>query len=476
MDATQVCNLNNINDLNKGNSFPNFTNFYFNPMQNMMLNNFGNFSNLNMNYQMNNFAQNNQFFNYNSAPMPPINYNNFFMPNQAPNMNYNMMNMNNMMNNMANKMENIKLNDYCHNADDLNCQKNNINNIQPMLNTVNSMNNIQPNYCMNNSVNEMNIQNNMNNMNNMLNSVNIMNNNMNYYNNFNSMNNYFNNNFVNGDDNNLSNSFNNITIPKLSEEFSLCQNIDLNNESNTLKPFINDINIIFAFTTAESFTISCRLNEKLSTVINRFKDSQCPERLKDSLVNCLHNGAKLDLEKTLKESGINKGDRIVFISNISDNNEDKKEKENSNNNNNSLASLSSSGIIVKEHIHNLVYCLNNFSWKCNICKIKYEKKSPKYYCSICNFALCEKCHDIRNYPKKKEFPEGSLDADITIKKKFLKTVYHKHYLAYCRTSRDTDELKQWYCNNCKETFENDVWSFYCTKCDFDLCKKCAGYN
>ena len=101
---------------------------------------------------------------------------------------------------------------------------------------------------------------------------------------------------------------------------------------------------------------------------------------------------------------------------------------------------------------------------------------PKYYCSICNFSLCEKCHEIRNYPKKKAFPDEINNSNISVQKKFLKTVYHKHYLVYSRTSRDSDELKQWYCNNCKETFDNNVWSFYCTKCDFDLCTKCAGYN
>jgi polygalacturonase len=78
-----------------------------------------------------------------------------------------------------------------------------------------------------------------------------------------------------------------------------------------------------------------------------------------------------------------------------------------------------------------------------------------------------------------ELSAGIYDVDIsniTIKKKFLKTVYHKHILVYSRTSRDSTEYKQWFCNNCKTTYENDVWSFYCTKCDFDLCKICAGFS
>ena len=32
------------------------------------------------------------------------------------------------------------------------------------------------------------------------------------------------------------------------------------------------------------------------------------------------------------------------------------------------------GVEVNEHNHRLVYCLTNFNWICNICKIKYKKE------------------------------------------------------------------------------------------------------
>ena len=351
--------------------------------------------------------------------------------------------------------------------------KNNI--IQPMFNGINSMNDIQPNFSMNNPINEMNCNNNQNMANNnIINSVNInINNNINFYNNFNYLNNYFDN--SNYDDmNNLSNSFNNISIPTNSDDFSFGNNLTNKSSKNTMQPISSEINILFSFTTTQVFNVSGRLNEKLSNVINRFKNTLCPEQLKGNLERCIHNGSKLDIEKTLKESGIKNGDRILFLENLSNNDNNNKEKKDSEMN--SIDQLSPSGIIVKEHIHNLVYCLNIFCWKCNLCKIRYEKKYPKYYCSICNYSMCENCHDNRNYPKKKAFPDNDFESSVAIKKKFLKTAYHKHYLAYSRTSRDTDELKKWYCNNCKDTFENDVWSFYCTKCDFDICTKCAGFN
>ena len=480
-DFSKLNNSSNFFNFNNGSNFNNpFINNNFTQMPTMMQNNMNNFNNFNY---YNNFNTMNQMNNFSQCF--PMNYNSFIQ-NQPFNMNinvniYDYMNANNKngINNMTKKMNDIKLNDNSNINKVNSINNNNFNSIQPMYNGTNSMNNIQPNYCMNNSMNQMSISNNQNPMNNMINSVNMnLNNNMDYYNNFNYMNNYFSNNISGGGINNLSSSYNNISLSNNSDDFIIGQEMN-KNLTNTCKTSINDMNIVLTFTTSETFSISCKQNEKFSNIITKFKNDQCPEKLlKANWKFYLHNGRPLDTEKTLKELNVFNGSRILIIT---ENNEDTKKKENKKENknsdvNNSQAQSSPSGIIIKEHIHNLVYCLNNFSWKCNLCKIKYEKKIPKYYCSICNFSLCEKCHEIRNYPKKKAFPDEINNSNISVQKKFLKTVYHKHYLVYSRTSRDSDELKQWYCNNCKETFDNNVWSFYCTKCDFDLCTKCAGYN
>ena len=50
---------------------------------------------------------------------------------------------------------------------------------------------------------------------------------------------------------------------------------------------------------------------------------------------------------------------------------------------------------------------------------------------------------------------------------------HNHNLIYCLTQR-TNEPTLWICNNCKSKYVNRDWSFYCTKCDYDLCYNC--YN
>jgi hypothetical protein len=472
MTAIENPNYNTFNYIqnpNYNNSFNNINNFI--TMQNMFQNNMNNMNNSN-------------FFN-NMKMIPSFSYpnqmnftnNSSFMPNP---MQYSFP----MNNSMINTMKDIKLNNYMNSMNNMNNINNTMNfntNYKTNNNIINSMNNIQPSYCMNESNNNISINNtNQSMMNNMLNSVNININNNNStnfpnfpINNFNMMNNYFSDNLYNYNPINLSNSFNNIFLPKNSDDFPLGQSINQLNLCNTSKFFSNDITIDFAFTNTTTYKVSGKPNEKLSQIYDRFKGFH-PE-IKGKIQYCLHTGLVLNMEKTLKELNINNGDRILFILEEKNVNE-KKNKEKVNIDLNTLNKYKQIGIMIKEHIHNLVYCLNNFTWKCNLCKFKYEKQFPKYFCSLCNYSMCEKCHDIRNYQKFKAFPENSDNSKIDIKKKFLKTVYHKHILVYSRTSRDPTELKQWYCDNCKENFENDVWSFYCTKCDYDLCKKCAGFT
>ena len=51
------------------------------------------------------------------------------------------------------------------------------------------------------------------------------------------------------------------------------------------------------------------------------------------------------------------------------------------------------------------------------------------------------------------------------------TKYHKHSLIYCNTSRNEYET-YWNCNVCRIKYGPQSWSFYCTKCDYDLCYNC----
>ena len=303
-----------------------------------------------------------------------------------------------------------------------------------------------------------------------------------------------------------------------------------NSENIAQKLNINDldreIEIYFNFINSQKFKIKAKPKEKLIDVINRFKNNECPQALKNSLSICLIHAEIADQKKTLFELGVKNGEQILFTNNNSKENKEnknkvkiefiftKREKEfikllrleydekylhkelnkklNLNNSNDgneadneedipTFSQFCSKkdevlGIDVKEHKHKLVFCLTNISWKCNICNLKYKKEVSKYYCSLCDYSMCKNCHFQKKYFMKKSFPKEAKPSNDSVNIHFLDTDYHEHRLVFCRSSRHFICYNSWFCNNCRESFENDKWSFYCTICDFDLCCDCCGYH
>ena len=266
----------------------------------------------------------------------------------------------------------------------------------------------------------------------------------------------------------------------------------------------NEIKLRFAFTTGETFFIDCKNEEKLSDIINRFKEIN---NIKEPMNIAITNGDKIkDKEKKLNELGIENNQLILFISQIKNNEKEiiekkkqfhltedekiqlkkwlKEYKENKIiNKEKDIDSFFKytkqkekiSSIDVKEHPHKLVYCISILNWKCSLCDINYTKEKAKYYCCICDFNMCDKCHTKGEYIKKKIFPEGITPSNIDIKNPILKYNNHEHPLIYCRSSRSVIRYNTWICDICECKYKNDIWSFYCTQCDYDLCTKCAGF-
>jgi len=279
--------------------------------------------------------------------------------------------------------------------------------------------------------------------------------------------------------------------------YNLVDNIN-NLQSN------NEIKLRFAFTTGEAFFIDCKNEEKLSDIINRFKEIN---NIKEPMNIAITNGDKIkDKEKKLNELGIENNQLILFISQIKNNEKEiiekkkqfhltedekiqlkkwlKEYKENKIiNKEKDIDSFFKytkqkekiSSIDVKEHPHKLVYCISISNWKCSLCDINYTKEKAKYYCCICDFNMCDKCHTKGEYIKKKIFPEGITPSNIDIKNPILKYNNHEHPLIYCRSSRSVIRYNTWICDICECKYKNDIWSFYCTQCDYDLCTKCAGF-
>ena len=280
-------------------------------------------------------------------------------------------------------------------------------------------------------------------------------------------------------------------------------NYNLVNNINNLQSN-NEIKLRFAFTTGEAFFIDCKNEEKLSDIINRFKEIN---NIKEPMNIAITNGEKIkDKEKKLNELGIENNQLILFISQIKNNEKEiiekkkqfhltedekiqlkkwlKEYKENKIiNKEKDIDSFFKytkqkekiSSIDVKEHPHKLVYCISILNWKCSLCDINYTKEKAKYYCCICDFNMCDKCHTKGEYIKKKIFPEGITPSNIDIKNPILKYNNHEHPLIYCRSSRSVIRYNTWICDICECKYKNDIWSFYCTQCDYDLCTKCAGF-
>ena len=131
------------------------------------------------------------------------------------------------------------------------------------------------------------------------------------------------------------------------------------------------------------------------------------------------------------------------------------------------------GIKIKEHDHILAMCITKFDWKCEKCNTNFDKKENKYYCSVCDYSVCEKCVDKNSNTLKKTLKNQQLSGCCdNFNDQFYETDLHEHRLVYCRSSRSSLAFNGWICNNCKKEFNNNDWSFYCTLCDYDLCDDC----
>ena len=508
-------NCNNMKMMNCQNGgFPNQSNLCFNSGQNCspMMNNFMNqqksangFNNNNNNFNNNFNNCNNNFNNCNN------NFNNF--NNNFNNCNNNFNNCNNNFNNCNNNFNNFNNNfNNCNN--NFNNFNNNFNNCNPQQNNFQNSN-----FFMNNNVNQCMSNNRYNNCNNI---------NMNASNMACSMNNM-------PTQNNCSNQ-SSINVDQLTHSMN---NLHIN-EQITSSTISNEMHLRFTLMGGHTFKVSVNPNEKLINVFNKFKETQCPEQYKNRISHILSNGEVLNYNKTILENNLKENDNCIIITNKSDGsmtdenlentdtnelgdeekeqlkkwiieykskklidffaniieNCDKEDaKDNTEKDKQDLSKILSgeltminfmnfikqkehkTGIKLADHEHILVMCLTNYDWKCEKCNKNYDKKVSKYYCSVCDYCICEDCIDQNSNTLKKSLNKQNLaNSLINMTQKFYETDYHEHRLIYCRTSRSSLSLNGWICDNCRREFKNNVWSFYCTLCDFDLCSNCMGIH
>ena len=288
-------------------------------------------------------------------------------------------------------------------------------------------------------------------------------------------------------------------------------------KNNNKKDSNDQITIKFNFSKDDSIFMKAKPYEKFDNVVQRLKEEK-PEVINKYAPVAIHNCKLINFEKTLSENNIKDGDYVLFFRQIKNENdkehldEDEKEQlkkwldEYKSNKLCEYYAFTSSvkdekelrefelkldkdefiafvlfkerevGINVREHEHRLVYCITKFDWKCNKCNKNYSKNEAKYYCSFCDYYMCDNCREKGYYDKKRKFPKNIPPNNVNFKEKFLKCKHHEHNLALCRTSRIVLSETYWKCNICKKGYNYNDWSFYCTKCDFDLCCNCAGIH
>ena len=148
--------------------------------------------------------------------------------------------------------------------------------------------------------------------------------------------------------------------------------------------------------------------------------------------------------------------------------------------NKNIISLINSPIQINIHEHPLIYCCTKNragnGWTCNKCLISYSYESYTFYCTFCDFDLCENCLGMfqLNQILLYDYNNSNLKNILKISKDNYewqkKFSVHPHILTLLNKQND---LNSWVCNKCFQTFKNNISCFYCSLCDFNLCQNCG---
>ena len=153
--------------------------------------------------------------------------------------------------------------------------------------------------------------------------------------------------------------------------------------------------------------------------------------------------------------------------------------------NNEIIYLISPPIFMPDiHKHPLLYChpleRKNYSlkWYCDKCKSNNFFHQSSFYCTFCDFDLCQNCLGEYQIDQIKFYNSNSNESNELKKieqnennfkwqKKFKN---HNHLLTLIQKE---NKESSWTCDNCSKSFSNNSSSYYCSLCDYDICKDCS---
>ena len=224
------------------------------------------------------------------------------------------------------------------------------------------------------------------------------------------------------------------------------------NIKNTYKN-LSEFEFFIIFTIGEQIKVKGKQDDTLKSIFETLIKNNFPNQI--NLLNikttALLEAHPIDINKKLSELRITQGSRVLFTFNQNFCNKDECKIH----------------LHIDKHEHGLVLLYSNRSWFCDVCKLQFSNKEQTYYCSICDFDVCNHCiGNIRKYPLNYIFNENIFFYHFNYQS-------HKHRLIYCRTSRYDDKTTKWTCQLCNKTFGDEIWSFFCTNCNYDICLSCA---
>ena len=153
------------------------------------------------------------------------------------------------------------------------------------------------------------------------------------------------------------------------------------------------------------------------------------------------------------------------------------------NSKNMLLSLIHSSIKILDHPHPLYSCLTpqraqySQSWTCRKCGCNYTYNIPSFYCTACDFDLCQKCliqyqlYQIELYDYKNNSNNFN-DIMINPNDPNLRSNIHNHSMKLIQVINYNANKYNICCLKCKNKINSGDNFFYCSLCNFFVCNNC----
>ena len=207
----------------------------------------------------------------------------------------------------------------------------------------------------------------------------------------------------------------------------------------------NEIKFYLQTSIGEKFEVTGEPHETFQSVINKFKETHNSPEF-ENLKTAIYNGLTIDYNKTIYENNIEEGSIILVYDletpdpNQLDLYKEKEEGENIKNND-------------EFNFNNFMDFLDDLN------NLKNLEKSQE---------LLYESFRLNNYPSNNNPKEDEEEE----KEKITQTIStkHKHGLVFLLTN------KEWNCNICGTHYSEKEPVYYCSLCDFSVCKNCIGNN